>query len=193
MPLKMVGPGNLIRAAWLVFLFYWIFASLSVNRIKNREPAGPRLTRWAIIVVTLLLLNTNLGYRGFLGRRFVPFTLSMAWLGAILTLAGVAFAIWARVHIGRYWSGTVALKVEHELIRTGPYAHIRHPIYTGVLMMLAGTALAIGRYGALLAFLLLLADLTWKSRREEALLAHEFGAAFEEHRSHTGFFLPRFS
>jgi protein-S-isoprenylcysteine O-methyltransferase Ste14 len=189
----MVGPGNLIRAAWLVFLFYWIFASLSVNRIKNREPAGPRLTRWAVIVATLLLLNTNLGYIGFLGRRFVPFTLSIAWLGAILTLAGVAFAIWARVHIGRYWSGTVALKVGHELIRTGPYAHIRHPIYTGVLLMLAGTALAIGRCDALLAFLLLLADLIWKSRREEALLAQEFGAAFEEHRSHTGFFLPRFS
>ena len=189
----MLDPGNLIRAAWLVFVLYWIFASLSVNRIKNREPAGSRLTRLAVIAATLLLLNTNLGYSGFLGRRFVPFTRSMPWLGAILTLAGVAFAIWARVHIGRYWSGTVALKVEHQLIRTGPYAHIRHPIYTGVLLMLAGTALAIGRYGALLAFLLLLADLIWKSRREEALLAREFGAAFEEHRSHTGFFLPRFS
>jgi protein-S-isoprenylcysteine O-methyltransferase Ste14 len=193
MPLKMFGPGNLIRAAWLVFLFYWIFASLSVNRIKNKEPAVSRLTRLAVIAATLLLLNTDLGSSGFLGRRFVPFTLSIAWLGAILTLVGVAFAIWARVHIGRYWSGTVALKVGHELIRTGPYAHIRHPIYTGVLLMLAGTALAIGRYGALLAFLLLLADLIWKSRREEALLAQEFGAAFEEHRSHTGFFLPRFS
>ena len=186
-------PGNLIRAAWLVFVLYWIFASLSVNRIKQREPAGSRLTRLAVIVATLLLLNTDLGSSGFLHWRFVPFTRSMAWLGAILTLAGVTFAIWARVHIGRYWSGTVALKVEHELIRTGPYAHIRHPIYTGVLMMVGGTALAIGRYGALLAFFLLLADLIWKSRREEALLAQEFGAAFDEHRSHTGFFFPRFS
>jgi protein-S-isoprenylcysteine O-methyltransferase Ste14 len=186
-------PENLIRAAWLVFLFYWIFASLSVNRIKQREPPGSRLTRLAVIAATLLLLNTDLGSRGFLHWRFVPFTRLLPWLGAILTLAGVAFAIWARVHIGRYWSGTVALKVGHELVRTGPYAHVRHPIYTGVLVMLAGTALAIARYGALLAFLLLLADLIWKSRREEALLAQEFGAAFEEHRSHTGFFFPRFS
>jgi protein-S-isoprenylcysteine O-methyltransferase Ste14 len=186
-------PGNLIRAAWLVFLLYWIFASRSVNKIKEREPAGSRLTRLAVIAATLLLLNTDLGSTGFLHWRFVPFTRSMPWVGAILTLAGVSFAIWARLHIGRYWSGTVALKVEHELVRTGPYAHVRHPIYTGVLMMLGGTALAIGRYGALLAFLLLLADLIWKSRKEEALLAQEFGAAFEEHRRHTGFFLPRFS
>jgi protein-S-isoprenylcysteine O-methyltransferase Ste14 len=189
----MNDPGNLIRAAWLVFVLYWIFAGLSVNRIKSREPAGARLTRLAVIAATLLLLNANFGSSGFLGRRFIPFTRSMPWLGAILTVAGVAFAIWARFHIGRYWSGTVALKVGHELIRTGPYAHIRHPIYTGILVMLAGTALAIGRYAALLAFLLLLADLTWKSRREETLLAQEFGAAFEEHRSHTGFFFPRSS
>jgi protein-S-isoprenylcysteine O-methyltransferase Ste14 len=185
--------ANLIRGAWLAFVLYWIFASLSVNKIRQREPAASRLTRLAVIVATLLLLNTNLGYSGFLGRRFVPFTRSIPWLGAILTVAGAAFAIWARVHIGRYWSGTVALKVGHELIRTGPYAHIRHPIYTGVLVALAGTALAIGRHGALLAFLVLLADLAWKSRKEEALLAEEFGAAFEEHRRHTGFFLPRFS
>jgi protein-S-isoprenylcysteine O-methyltransferase Ste14 len=191
--IKMNVTANLIRGAWLVFVLYWIFASLSVNRIRKREPAGSRLTRWAATIATLVLLNTNFGSVGFLGRRFIPWNASLPQAGAALTWAGIAFAIWARYHIGRYWSGSVALKVGHELIRTGPYAHIRHPIYTGVLMMLGGTALAIGRYGALLAFVLLLADLAWKSKREEALLAREFGPAFEEHRSHTGFFLPRFS
>lgn len=185
--------ANLIRGAWLVFVLYWIFASLSVNRIRKREPAGSRLMRWAAIIATLVLLNTDYGSAGFLGRRFIPWNPSLPRVGAALALAGIAFAIWARYHIGRYWSGSVALKVGHELIRTGPYAHIRHPIYTGILVALAGTALAIGRYGALLAFLVLLADLTWKSKTEEILLAQEFGAAFEDHRSQTGFFFPRFS
>jgi len=185
--------ANLMRGAWLVFVLYWIFASRSVNRIRKREPAGSRLTRWAAIVATLLLLNTDLGSAGFLGRRFIPWNPSLAWVGAALTLAGISFAIWARYHIGRYWSGSVALKVGHELVRTGPYAHIRHPIYTGILTALAGTALAIDRYGALLAFTVLLADLAWKSKKEEALLTQEFGPAFEEHRRHTGFFLPRLS
>lgn len=189
----MGDPGNAIRAAWLVFLLFWIFAGLRVNRIRKREPAGERLTRFAVIVVALLLVNSNLMSSGFFNRRFIPFTRSIPWLGAALTLAGVAFAIWARVHIGRYWSGTVALKVGHELVRTGPYARIRHPIYTGILSALAGTALAIGRYGPLLGFLLLLADLVWKSTKEETLLAREFGPAFEEHRRRTGFFFPRFS
>ena len=189
----MNDPGNLVGAAWLVFVLYWIFASLSVNRIRKRESAGSRFARWAAIIATLVLLNTNSGSVGFLGRRFIPWSPLLPRAGAALTWAGIAFAIWARYHIGRYWSGSVALKVGHELIRTGPYAHIRHPIYTGILLALAGTALAIGRYTALLAFALLLADLIWKSKKEEALLSQEFGPAFEEHRSHTGFFLPRFS
>jgi protein-S-isoprenylcysteine O-methyltransferase Ste14 len=184
---------SLIRGSWLVFLIYWIFASLRVNRIREREPAGKRLWRLAVVVAAVGLLSSNRGQGGFLNRQFVPGTQLSAWLGAALTCAGLAFAIWARYHIGRYWSGTVALKVAHQLIRTGPYSRIRHPIYTGILVAIGGTALAIGRYGALLAFMLLLADLTWKSRREEALLAREFGSAFDEHRRRTGFFLPRFS
>ncbi len=123
--------ANLIRGAWLVFVLYWIFASLSVNRIRKREPAGSRLMRWAAVIITLVLLNTNLGSVGFLGRRFIPWNPSLPRVGAALAVAGIAFAIWARVHIGRYWSGSVALKVGHELIRTGPYAYIRHPSIPG--------------------------------------------------------------
>ena len=118
--------ANLIRDAWLVFVLYWIFASLSVNRIRKREPAGSRLRRWAA-TIALVLLNTDFGSAGFLGRRFIPWNPWLPRVGAALALAGIAFAIWARYHIGRYWSGSVALKVGHELIRTGPYAHIRRP------------------------------------------------------------------
>jgi protein-S-isoprenylcysteine O-methyltransferase Ste14 len=105
----------------------------------------------------------------------------------------VAFAIWARHHIGRFWSASVALKTGHELIRSGPYRRIRHPIYTGILLALAGTTLAVGRYRGIVAFAIILASLIRKSKQEEALLAGQFGPAFEEHRRQTGFFLPRLS
>ena len=128
---------------------------------------------------------------GVLNRRFLPRREWIAMLGALLTVAGVAFAIWARRHIGRNWSGQVTIRKEHELIRTGPYAHIRHPIYTGILLALAGTTLAIGEYRAVVAFAVIAIGFVVKARREESFLATQFGPAFDEHRRQTGFFLPR--
>jgi protein-S-isoprenylcysteine O-methyltransferase Ste14 len=95
------------------------------------------------------------------------------------------------VHIGKYWSSTVALKSGHQLIRSGPYARIRHPIYTGIILAIAGTALAVGRYAAIVAVVIFLVGFWLKARKEEALLAGEFGPAFDEHRRSTGFFLPK--
>ena len=85
------------------------------------------------------------------------------------------------------------IKEGHELIRSGPYARIRHPIYTGILLATIGTALAIGEYRGLLAVGMLLTGFIRKARKEESFLAAEFGAAFDEHRRRTGFFLPRIS
>jgi protein-S-isoprenylcysteine O-methyltransferase Ste14 len=173
--IKMGNPGNVIRAAWLIFVIYWIVASFRVNQIREQEPRWRSLIRFAIAALVFLLLWNGGVRAGFLGRRFTPRLLWVANLGAAFTCAGIAFAIWSRYHIGQYWSRSVALKVGHALIRTGPYARIRHPIYTGILFALAGTAVAVGTYGALLAFVLLLTELTWKSMREEAPLAKEFG------------------
>ncbi|MGD0956569.1 MAG: isoprenylcysteine carboxylmethyltransferase family protein [Candidatus Acidiferrales bacterium] len=182
-----------IEAPWLIFIAYWFLASLRVNKMERREPSGEQLVRIVAMLAAFFLLYDNDPRLGVLNRRFIPWRPWVFVVGAALAWAGVAFAIWARYHIGRYWSGSVALRAGHELIRTGPYARIRHPIYTGMLLAIAGTALAIGRYRALVAFAIILLGFTWKSKREEALLASQFGAAFEEHRRRTGFFLPRFS
>ena len=85
----------------------------------------------------------------------------------------------------------MTIKVEHELIRNGPYAYVRHPIYTGILLALVGTALAIAEWRALIAVALVWIAFYTKARVEEKMLAQEFGAAFAEHRRRTGFFLPR--
>jgi protein-S-isoprenylcysteine O-methyltransferase Ste14 len=105
----------------------------------------------------------------------------------------VAFAISARWHIGGNWSANVTIKEDHKLIRTGPYAHIRHPIYTGILLAALGTVIAIGEYRGLASLVLLTVGFIFKAKRKEDFLSSEFGAAFEEHKRHTEFFLPRFS
>jgi len=101
------------------------------------------------------------------------------------------FAIWARSTIGKDWSAEVQIKQGHELIRTGPYRMIRHPIYTGLLVAVAGTAIATGQVRSILGFLIILFGFIRKAKKEESFLSAEFGAAFAEHRRRTGFFLPR--
>ncbi|HUJ81552.1 MAG TPA: isoprenylcysteine carboxylmethyltransferase family protein, partial [Candidatus Acidoferrales bacterium] len=111
--------------------------------------------------------------------------------GIALTAAGVAFAIWARAHLGKYWSGDVTIRQEHRLIRTGPYKYIRHPIYSGMLLALVGTVLVIGEFRAIIGFAIILLGFVKKARKEESFLQTQFGAGFEEHKRMTGFFLPR--
>jgi protein-S-isoprenylcysteine O-methyltransferase Ste14 len=182
-----------IQVSWLVFLVYWIVAAFRVNRMRSPEPPARRIVYWGLIVISLILFNGDPRYFGPLNMRFVHRGFWIASAGALLTVLGIAFAIWARNHIGRFWSGSVAIREDHQLIRSGPYSRIRHPIYTGILVALAGTTLAVGNYRALLAFFLILVSLIYKARLEEALLTREFGEKFDDHRRHTGFFLPRFS
>jgi protein-S-isoprenylcysteine O-methyltransferase Ste14 len=189
----MRGTGHLIGDLWLIFTLYWFVSAWRVNRMRAREPLLQRLTYVLPVLAALVLVYWGDAQFPFLGRRIIPGVPWIADAGVAITAAGVAFAIWARNHIGRYWSGSVSLREGHQLIRSGPYSRIRHPIYTGILLALVGTVVALGTYRELTILLIVLAGFVVKAKREEALLSREFGAAFDEHRRQTGFFLPRLS
>jgi protein-S-isoprenylcysteine O-methyltransferase Ste14 len=184
------APLRIINYAWLALGVYWLWAARDRKKTERREAPMERLLHIMFMAFGFILLYSPDPRFGALNRRFLPERRSIEMLGAALAIAGVAFAIWARQHIGKNWSGTVTIKIEHELIRTGPYAHIRHPIYTGMLLAVVGTAIAIGEYRALVALALLLIGFIAKAKREESFLATRFGPAFDEHRRRTGFFLP---
>jgi protein-S-isoprenylcysteine O-methyltransferase Ste14 len=187
----MPAPFLTIQASWIAFCVYWIWAARNQKREQKREPPFARLTHVAYMACGFVLLYAEDRRFGALNRRFLPEREWIAVLGAVLTAAGVAFAIWARRHIGRNWSGQVTIRKEHELVRSGPYARIRRPIYTGLLVALAGTTIASGEYRAIVAFAVIAIGFVVKAKREEAFLATQFGPAFDEHRRQTGFFLPR--
>ena len=98
--------------------------------------------------------------------------------GIAITLLGLGFAVWARVHLGKNWSGSVTIKVDHRLVRTGPYRYVRNPIYTGILAGFAGTALVIGRVWAIYGLLILLAGFLIKIQEEEKVLLEKFGEEY---------------
>jgi protein-S-isoprenylcysteine O-methyltransferase Ste14 len=177
---------------WYVFLIYWGISALRVRQAKVTEDVRGRMLHITIMVLVFYLLWSEKLAVGPLGMRFVPRDMYTVGLGVSLTYLGVGVAVWARRCIGQYWSGRVTLKVDHELIQSGPYAYMRHPIYTGLLVAVAGTALLIGECRGLVALVIAIFELSRKAAKEEALLASEFGSRYQNYRQRTGFLIPRF-
>jgi protein-S-isoprenylcysteine O-methyltransferase Ste14 len=178
---------------WIVFGTYWAVSALGQKAAKKQENFLERLRHIVPMAVACALLSRPAVGYGQLGQRFVPETEALNLLGLVLAGTGVAFAIWARWHLGANWSAVVSIREEHELIRTGPYRAVRHPIYSGMLLAVTGTVLIVGEFRALIAFAIVLASFYLKARKEEYWLAREFGERFEAHAKGTGMFLPRFS
>jgi len=178
---------------WYVIAIYWAITWLRVKRTKAGEKSADRMITLAVVVLAYNLLFANWLRIGPLRLRFVPQNAWIGWAGIALTWQGVALAMWARHSIGPFWSARVALKEGHQLIRSGPYAVVRHPIYTGLFQAAAGTALVVGEWRGVLAVALLLAAHSRKALREESLLTSEFGEEYRNYRRSTGFLFPRLS
>jgi len=176
---------------WMVLAGVWLMLRFTIKKAKKRE----KLSEYAphVISVTLgfLLLFGKLNIWGWLNYRLLP-DVPAAWIaGLALTAAGVGISIWARLSLGTNWSGLVTLKDGHELVRKGLYRWIRHPIYTGILLGMIGTAMIRGHLRGWVGLAIVFATFYFKARREERFLREEFGAGFEEHAQRTGMFLPK--
>jgi protein-S-isoprenylcysteine O-methyltransferase Ste14 len=182
----------LIEGPWVVFLAYWVIGALKTRRTVSQESFA---SRYVVLVVEvlgfLLLFNDNFEF-GILGQSVVGRTYTLAITGVVLTWTGIALALWARWHLGQYWSARITLKENHKLIRTGPYARLRHPIYSGIDLAAIGSALTIDRWRCVLGVVLIVLGYVIKARREESMLTGQFGEEFTEHCRHTGFLFPRF-
>jgi protein-S-isoprenylcysteine O-methyltransferase Ste14 len=191
--MNVLSPYTLTWALWVLFGVFWLVAALNSKATKRRESWLQRLGYILPLVAASFLFSRPEAHRGWLGARLFPFTPTVEWIGVAVVAAGIAICFWARWHLGSNWSGTVTLKEGHELIRSGPYRTIRHPIYTGILLALFGTAVQIGQVRGFLAFVVAWASFYVKARREESFLGQEFGDRFAEHLHRTGMFLPRSS
>lgn len=177
---------------WYVFALYWLITWLRVKRTKSTESVAQRLLTIVPMVLAFELLFSDSLRVGPLRKRFLPAEAWIAWGGIALTSLGVALAIWARYCLGQYWSSRVTLKEGHRVIRSGPYAFVRHPIYSGMLLAAIGTAVVIGEWRGVIAVIVMFIAHSLKAFREEALLTTELGEEYASYRGSTGFLLPRF-
>src|SRR6478609_8569786 len=116
---------------WITWALYWFVAAQFVNAAKSSEGVLLRLTHTVPLAIGFLLMFHQAPHAFIYGP--LHHAAPLRWPGVALTGAGLLFSVWARVHLGKYWSGIITLKEGHELIRTGPYQHVRHPLYTGFL------------------------------------------------------------
>lgn len=167
-------------ALWIVFTVYWsIEARNRLPDARAERTASTALHQVMLNVALLLLFVPVPGLNGYFLPDRWRFTIV---LGVAIQIASGALAVWARRHLGHNWAAEVRVGVGHELIQSGPYRRLRHPIYTGMLGMFVGTAIASSRYHALLGIALLIIAYLRKTRLEEEILSQTFGDTYREYR-----------
>jgi len=179
-----------IAVLWVVLGLYVAFAVLRIRDTKQTQSLFTRLPHIAAMIVVFILLLEKKVHLGSLDRKYLSNSQSGTWIGIGLTSCGIGLAVWARSYLGANWSATITIRSRHSLVRTGPYSRVRHPIYSGLLIAIAGTALAQGEWRGLLALAIAVIAWTIKARKEESWLRDEFGAQFDEYCQRTGFLLP---
>lgn len=181
-----------LRITWLVVLGYWLWAARAAKPIEQQESLAKRLlVYWLPLLIAVLLLGPGDWFgHSLLREQFVPHTTLVYSIGLGLAVCGALLAISSRVMLGRNWSATVQLKQDHELITSGPYRLVRHPIYTGLLALFLGNAVMVGDWRGLLAVAIVFVSFWRKLRLEEAWLTRHFGEPYRLYQERTKALIP---
>ncbi len=169
-----------IFAVWIAFGIYWLISAFGAkegSRTSRARPPG------LVVILAFVLL------RVFKGDTLAVHTLILEVVGTILFASGIALAVWARIYLGRNWGMPMTKKDEPELVTSGPYRYVRHPIYSGILLAMLGTALATNIYW-LIAFVVLGVYFVYSATVEEKLLTTTFPSTYPSYRTRTKMLIP---
>lgn len=183
-------PGHAIIALWTAFIISWLTAALWAAPAEKRAGLGAE-ARYRIVLLagTLLFVIPAHGYQGWM--RLWQVSRMEAWICAGLIAAGFALSWWARIYLGRLWSSQVTKKADHHIVDTGPYALVRHPIYTGLLLAVFATAAAKGTLVGISGAAIMTLGIWMKAQLEENFLRTELGpAAYDDYCRRVPMLIP---
>jgi protein-S-isoprenylcysteine O-methyltransferase Ste14 len=175
---------------WVAWMLIWMAWALQSKQTQHRESFASQMS-YALVLwlaIYFIFFAKNLGYWWhsdvFAYRPWIGCT------GVAIAVLGFDITFWARFTLGGNWSSSVTVKVKHELIRSGPYRWVRHPIYSGMILAMAGTAIARDQWRGVVALVLMWVAFTIKRLKEEQFMRQTFGAQYTEYSDSTGAIFP---
>ena len=177
---------------WLLICAVWLGSLPFVKRTIHRQSGSSRWPQTVLFIVGLYLIFRSLPTSTWLDQPVLTVTVPIALAGFCIVLCGVGFSIWARVILGENWSGTPSIKQDHALIQRGPYRFVRHPIYTGLLIALLGSALQHSLLRSFLGVIICTVALWLKIAVEEQFMVHLFGDQYLRYRKNVSALIPFF-
>jgi protein-S-isoprenylcysteine O-methyltransferase Ste14 len=181
--------GVVILTCWIILLLYWTICAFFQKETKEKPTLKSRMFYSLVLLVSYLLLLFSYKF-SFLNYILIRTSLAINVVSIFLALGGLIICLYSRKVLGSNWSREVLLKKNHELITVGPYRYIRHPIYSGLLMLFLGTALAIGNLGSIIGFILLFFNFKQKYLDEEALMIRHFKKRYLRYMKKTRALIP---
>ena len=181
---------NIISACWILFAVIWLVAAFATKKSVYRESRLQRLRYMIPLLLGWFLLAKGHRLSDPLNHRVIPHLEALAWIGAGLCIAGLIFCVCARFTLGRNWSGVVTLKGGHQLITSGPYALVRHPIYTGLLTMFVATVIVLGHVAGIIAMPFVIVSFWIKLRYEEKLMLKKFPVEYAAYQQRVKRIIP---
>ena len=182
-------PTSLLAIIWLIWLASWVGASFWSGQTR-KHVTTLHASRYHILIVAGGILFTPWTAR-VLGEKPIwnPGETGV-YLLAVVTLVGIAFTWWARIHLGRFWSNAITHKEGHKVIDTGPYGMVRHPIYTGLILGMLATGVAVGTISAIVGAILISLGMSLKAKMEEVFLSAELGPDYSDYRRRVPMIIP---
>jgi protein-S-isoprenylcysteine O-methyltransferase Ste14 len=182
--------NEVVTFPWLALGIFWVITAVSAKRPVRMQSAASRIYHVLLMLAVFALLFRHDARIGRLGLRVISASPKVAYAGLALTIAGAAFAIWARATLGANWSATVTVKQNHSLVQRGPYRLVRHPIYAGCLIAMLGTAIVYGEAGCFVAVVLAFVGWWLKARVEEDFMVQQFGDQYLRYQSSVKQLIP---
>jgi protein-S-isoprenylcysteine O-methyltransferase Ste14 len=181
---------NIEKSLWFCTGIYWLLAAFNVRKAIVRQNDLSRIAYMCLWIISFSLLFSKEVDLLFLFKPVLPQQFGFKITGLILCIFGLCFSVWARICLGKNWSGRITIKKEHELIKTGPYSISRNPIYTGFLVAFIGCAMTEGLFKGYFSLLFLVGGISIKIKKEEVFMNQVFTQEFLMYKKKVKRLLP---
>jgi protein-S-isoprenylcysteine O-methyltransferase Ste14 len=181
-----------VNIIWLILISYWFISGIKAKKSVHKESYLKQFVfYWFPIIFAVYVLGPDERFgNSLLKGHFIPHTDHEGLLGLGLQVSGLIIACWSRYILGKNWSVSVQKKEDHKLITTGPYSLVRHPIYSGLLLMFLGNAIIVGKWRGLIGVLILFISFLFKLKKEEKWLSESFGQEYAEYMKKSSALIP---